>query len=154
MDESLLPDIAAGHDRLSAKVIDDAAKAIVDGLQRVIPGDAFEPAFTLGADAPHGMENSIGAMYAIFIVFYLHAECAAREGMIPPAPHPDDTPILDRRHHGAGVRAIVRTSCVDFFGFRNLLHRHGNSPELGSWLASIYPRAGRRGYKIHSLLPC
>ena len=87
----------------------DVAEAGGDLVERVVPGDALEAAFTLPADAAQWMREATAVVRALDVAIHLCAEEAARERMIGIAGDADGATILDRDEHRARVGAIVRT---------------------------------------------
>ena len=64
------------------KLVAACLEAGGDGVQGRVPGDGFEAAFTLGADAPEGSGEAGGVVLALQVPRDFAAEEALRDGVI------------------------------------------------------------------------
>jgi hypothetical protein len=108
--------IAVRQDRFGAESRGDAGKPFRDFLERRVPGDAFEPAFSLGANPAQRIEQAFGVILAFEVAGHLAAEETPCDGMMGIALQFQSAAVLDRDHHRAGVGAIQRTGGKKFFG--------------------------------------
>ena len=96
----------------------DGEQAVGDGIERFVPGDAFEAAFALGADAPLRIEQAIGVILALEIPGDFAAEKSARDRMRRVATQLRAASVIDINEQRAGVGAIERAHGVAGFGHR------------------------------------
>ncbi len=95
-----------------------ASQARGDGVERLVPGDAFEAAFALGADAPLRIEQAVGMILALEVVRHFAAQESARDRMRRVAAQLRAAAVFDIDQQGAGVGAIERAHGVAGFGHR------------------------------------
>ena len=86
----------------------DALEAGGDGVQRLIPADALEAAFALGAHAALRIEQAPGGIFALQVLRHFAAEEAARDGMFGIAAQPGAAPVFHGDQNGAAVRTVQR----------------------------------------------
>src|SRR5437879_3217568 len=104
---------------LGAVALDYASDAIMNDVQRLIPGGALEVTFPFRADTLEGISQAIGAMHKLGItVGHLGAEGAVGNGIDLRSAHGEH--LITGHGHGetAGIRAVERTDA-------GLLHAHG-----------------------------
>ena len=107
-----------------------------DLVERLVPGDALEFAFSLLADAPQRVEQAIGGVGALEVVRDLGAQRAVGERHRRVALDLRRDAVFDRDEHRAGVGAVVRASDThDIFG--------GHSGAHGGFYAAAPRRASR-----------
>ena len=105
--------VAVGEDRLRAVgAAGDRGEALGDDVERVVPGDALEAAFALGAHAAHGMEHALVGVGALEVARDLRAEHAAGGRMLGVTLDRDGPPVLYGRDERARVRTVVRTRAL------------------------------------------
>ena len=68
---------------------------------------------SLRRDAAHGIENAIGRVNTVKIFRNFAAQKSARDGMFGIALNFRCAAIFDGDEHGAAVRTIMRTRCVN-----------------------------------------
>ena len=99
----------------------DGAQARGDGVERLVPGDALEAAFAFGADAPLGIEQAVGRVFALEVLRHFAAQKAARDGMVGIAAQPGGAVVFHGDQEGAAVRAVQRAhGMADFGHFQRL----------------------------------
>ena len=128
--------VAIGKDTFGAEVGGDAAELRSDFVEGMVPGDALEglgfaalSELPLGYAGPaaHRVKEAVGRVDAVEILGDLAAEEAARDGVGGISLNFDGATgeLVDGDENAAGVRAVVRTDCVDHFelaGGRHGLH--------------------------------
>jgi len=87
----------------------DGAQPVGDLVERLVPGDASEPAAALGTHAPHGMEQPLRVIGTLQVPVHLGAEEAGGERVGRVAGHANRPTALHGDQRGAGIRAVVRT---------------------------------------------
>ena len=92
------------------------AQACGDGVQRLVPGDALEAAFALGADAPLRIQQPVGVILALQVLRHFAAQKAARHRMLRIAAQLGGAAVFDVDQQGAAVRTIQRAHGVTDFG--------------------------------------
>ena len=122
----------------------DGCKACRDRCQRLVPGDALEPAFALAADAPHRMQHALVRVGPVEIARDLRAQHAAGGRMIGRAANRDRAAVLDCRQQRAGVGTVVRAGAAHDASSRKeradrVASKSGNSTGLCTTAASAYP---------------
>ena len=96
--------------------VDDGAEAPGDFVDRLVPGDALEAALAFLACAAQGMEQAVGGAGVIEKAVELHAQRAARVGVVAVALQLDGAAALDGDHPTAGVGAVHRAGAADAAG--------------------------------------
>ncbi len=84
-----------------------------DRVERLVPADSLEAAFTLAADALHRMQHALGRIGALEVMRDLRAKHAGGRRMVGGAANLDRAAVLDGHLQRAGVGAIVRTGAAD-----------------------------------------
>src|SRR6185436_191118 len=87
----------------------ELAEAIRDRADRVRPGDALEPARSLGADPLHRMEDALGRIDAPIEAADLGADVAVRVFGPRRPVDLDDAALVDRDVERAAIGAVERT---------------------------------------------
>ena len=84
-----------------------------DGVQSLVPADALELTAALGADAFHGMQQTVRVVSALGVARHLGAEHAVGHGMVRVALHFGGHTVLHGGDQRAGVGAVVRAGAQD-----------------------------------------
>jgi len=91
----------------------DFAQALRDLVDRSLPADLFEFAFTLLAHAAHRMQHAIRRIGALDVARDLGAEHAGSGRMVRVATHRGGHAVLDGDEDGAGIGAVVGAGGAD-----------------------------------------
>ena len=108
--------VAAGQDGLRLDS-GDLLELRRDGVERLVPGDALEPAFAFRTDAPHWMEHAIPGVGAVKIARDLGAQRALGERHVLRALHLYRNAVLHADVHAARVGTVMRAGGVDDLAF-------------------------------------
>ena len=111
---------------------DRAAEAVRDRVERLVPGDALEPALALRPDAAQRVQQAVGAVHAVQVLVDLRAQEALREAVVGVA--------ADRRPRGRPRRRPSSRRCPG--------SRAGRRPSAGGGPR----RALRRSFRCWSAL--
>jgi hypothetical protein len=97
------------RDRFAAVTGDNGRDALMDVIERFIPGDALEGTGALWPGPPQRMHEAAGAMNEVGrVVRHLVADGAGGERQNVGASHLGDTPCLDRHFQAAGIGTVQR----------------------------------------------
>ena len=111
--EPLVAEIAVGHDGFRPVLVDDRLPARHDRVEGFVPGDALELLRALRSDPLHWIEQPVGMVVPLLVVFQFHAETAAGHRVVRVALHTQQLAVLDLEQHRAGVRAVVRAAAEE-----------------------------------------
>ena len=100
----------------------DRRKAAGDGGNGLLPADPLEAPFSLLADAPHGIQQTIGVVGALGVAGNLGAQHAGGGGMRGGAGDLDGDAVPDMHIERAGVRAVMRARALDHGHVAYLAH--------------------------------
>jgi len=102
--------VMVGEDRLTTKLIEDAAESMGDLIECCFPGDRFESTLSLRSAASHRFEQPIRLLLPFRITSGLNASKPAGDWMRRVSFEPDDFLPVDFYVQSASVRAI---QCTD-----------------------------------------
>jgi hypothetical protein len=74
---------------------DDALEALGDDVERLIPGDPLEQAFTLRSNAPLGIEDAVRAIHTLRVPRGFAADGTPSHGMLWIARHTDNSTVAN-----------------------------------------------------------
>jgi len=88
-------------------------QAVRDLVERLLPRDAFELAFSLFADAAHRVQQAVGVVRAFDVARDLRAQHAGRRRMIRIALDLRGHAVLHGHEQRAGIGAVMRAGAAD-----------------------------------------
>nr|GEU28155.1 hypothetical protein [Tanacetum cinerariifolium] len=91
-------------------------QAVGNRAQRLVPADALELAFALGAHAAQRIQQAFVVVGALGVARDLGAQHASRGGMVGVAFDGSGHAIFHRDQDGAGIGAVVRARCAHLCG--------------------------------------
>ena len=98
--------VAVRQNGFGPELVRDGRKPAGDGVERIIPGDAFEASFALRARTPLRIEQAGGRIFALQILRHFAAQESAGNRMGGVAAQFEATAIFDRHQQGTAIRAI------------------------------------------------
>ena len=118
------------HNRLRAVLVDDLRPALLDLGERLVVGDALELAAALGPDALHCVQQAVGVVVMLGVVFELHTQAATRHWMVGITSHLYQLAVFHVVQERASIGAVLGASTSDDTGFADVC-RHRSSPSNG-----------------------
>ena len=132
--QALIAGIAVRHDGLCAVASDDLVESPGNLGQRLVPRDLFEPAFSLGSDAPQRVQDTIVAVHPIEELVDLRAQLALAVGVSRVAAHLHRDGCRPAAIHrdvpAARVGTVVVTTSTDDLGRGSYGSAHGPTLDL------------------------